>query len=150
MSANRRPITIRSPRLRPWSVFDAVRSFPSTPDALMSEIDAAIASTEYSRASSPPLNTTTSSSTSSIEEAKAGSATSAPASTYDAQIADEAYKAACAALAAGRPDAAARSLQVALESCPPDKVSAVAKLRSLVAIANSQLQKKLQKQPLLR
>ncbi|KAJ3700216.1 hypothetical protein LUZ61_003921 [Rhynchospora tenuis] len=145
MSANLRPM--RSPRLRPWSVFDAVRSFPSTPDALMSEIDAAIASTEYSRASSPPPDTTT---TSSIEEEKVGPATSAPASTYDAQIADEAYKAACAALAAGRPDAAVRSLKVALESCPPDKVSAVAKLRSLMAIANSQLQKKLQKQPLLR
>ncbi|KAF3320684.1 hypothetical protein FCM35_KLT14818 [Carex littledalei] len=145
MSVNLR--TIRSPRTRSWSVFDAVRSFPSTPEALMSEIDAAIASTEYSRSSPPPPDAN-----SSTEEERVGptTSTSAPASSYDAQIADEAYKAACAALAARRPHAAVRSLQVALESCPPDKASAIAKLRSLLAIANSQLQKTQQKQPLLK
>jgi hypothetical protein len=103
----------------------------------MSEIDAAIASTEYSRSSSPPPENPTSS----IEVEIVGPTTSPPASSYDAKIADEAYKAACAALAAKRPDAAVRSLKVALETCPPDKQSAIAKLRSLLAIANSQLQK---------
>ncbi|XP_078157365.1 uncharacterized protein LOC144553143 [Carex rostrata] len=143
MSVNLRPI--RSPGARSWSVFDALRSFPSTPEALMSEIDAAIASTEYSRSSPPPPDANSSS-----EEERTGPTTSSPASSYDAQIADEAYKAACAALAARRPDAAVRSLQVALQSCPPDKASAIAKLRSLLAIANSQLQKTQQKQPLLK
>uniref|UniRef100_A0A453PLV9 Uncharacterized protein n=1 Tax=Aegilops tauschii subsp. strangulata TaxID=200361 RepID=A0A453PLV9_AEGTS len=32
---------------RGWSPFDAIRSFPSNPESLMSQIDAAIASTEY-------------------------------------------------------------------------------------------------------
>jgi hypothetical protein len=140
MSVNFGPI--RSSRTRSWSVFDAVRSFPSTPEALMSEIDATIASTEYSRSSPPPPETPTSS----IEEEIVGPTTSSPASGYDATIADEAYKAACSALAAKRPDAAVRSLKVALETCPPHKSSAIAKLQSLLAIANSELQK----QPLLR
>ncbi|KAJ3695875.1 hypothetical protein LUZ60_001252 [Juncus effusus] len=123
-------------RTYPWSVFDAVRSFPPTPESLMSEIDAAIASTEYSRSSSPPPSSKTNSA--SKEQAEG---------SYDARIAEEAYKAACSALSAGRPDSAVRSLKVALDSCPPDKPSAIAKLRSLLAIANSQLQKKQQKQP---
>ncbi|KAF8756787.1 hypothetical protein HU200_011044 [Digitaria exilis] len=42
---------------------------------------------------------------------------------------------------AGRPDAAVRSLRVALASCPPEKTAAVAKVRSMLAIASAQLHK---------
>ncbi|KAJ1256279.1 hypothetical protein BS78_K055300 [Paspalum vaginatum] len=125
-----------------WSPFDAIRSFPSTPESLMSQIDAAIASTEYARAcalldpapasaSSPPQHTPDG-------QGKVGAP--APA-CYDAKVADEAYRAACAALGAGRPDAAVRSLRVALASCPPEKAAAVAKVRSMLAIASAQLHK---------
>lgn len=66
---------------------------------------------------------------------------SAAAACYDAKVADEAYRAACAALGAGRADAAVRSLRVALASCPPEKAAAVAKVRSMLAIASAQLHK---------
>ena len=42
---------------------------------------------------------------------------------------------------AGRPEAAVRSLRVALASCPPEKTAAVAKVRSMLAIASAQLHK---------
>ncbi|KAM0926975.1 hypothetical protein ACQ4PT_003115 [Festuca glaucescens] len=124
---------------RGWSPFDAIRSFPSAPESLMSQIDAAIASTEYARAcahldpasaSRPPPP--------SEEREEASSAARAPP-PHDARVADEAYRAACAALGAGRPDAAVRSLRVALASCPPEKAAAVAKVRSMLAIASAQL-----------
>ncbi|CAN6246006.1 unnamed protein product [Urochloa humidicola] len=130
---------------RGWSPFDAIRSFPSTPESLMSQIDAAIASTEYTRAcalldpdpasasSQPPQPTPEG-------QGEAGGAASPPA-CYDAKVADEAYRAACGALGAGRPDAAVRSLRVALASCPPEKTAAVAKVRSMLAIASAQLHK---------
>ncbi|OEL12689.1 hypothetical protein BAE44_0026293 [Dichanthelium oligosanthes] len=124
---------------RGWSPFDAIRSFPSTPESLMSQIDAAIASTEYARACAL-LDPAPSSSQPTPEGQGEGAAASPPV-CYDAKVADEAYRAACAALGAGRPDAAVRSLRVALASCPPEKTAAVAKVRSMLAIASAQLHK---------
>ncbi|XP_038977073.1 uncharacterized protein LOC103718672 isoform X1 [Phoenix dactylifera] len=120
-----------------WSVFDGVRAFPPTPEALMAEIDAAIAASEYVHATA-----LLSSSSEEEPEKEKGLDTAAP--VHDARLADEAYKAACAALAAGRPDAAIQSLRLALARCPPDKSSALDKLRSLLSIASSQLQKQQQ------
>ncbi|PUZ77750.1 hypothetical protein GQ55_1G398900 [Panicum hallii var. hallii] len=127
---------------RGWSPFDAIRSFPSTPESLMSQIDAAIASTEYARACAllDPASASASSQPQSQPTPGEGAAASPPA-CYDARVADEAYRAACAALGAGRPDAAVRSLRVALASCPPEKTAAVAKVRSMLAIASAQLHK---------
>nr|CAD1826248.1 unnamed protein product [Ananas comosus var. bracteatus] len=146
-------------RGRAWSVFDAVRSFPSTPEALMAQIDAAIAAHEYTHAtallsaspsSSPPdhdaeAKAAAAAAAAAEEEVSKEGAAAAPAvgggGACDARLADKAYMAACAALSSGRPDAAVRSLRVAIANCPPDKVSAVAKLHSLLAIASAQLQK---------
>uniref|UniRef100_A0ACD5ZK21 Uncharacterized protein n=1 Tax=Avena sativa TaxID=4498 RepID=A0ACD5ZK21_AVESA len=129
---------------RGWSPFDAIRSFPSAPESLMSQIDAAIASTEYARACAH-LDPASASSRrpqqqppASGEREEASSAARAPP-PHDARVADEAYRAACAALGAGRPDAAVRSLRVALASCPPEKAAAMAKVRSMLAIASAQL-----------
>uniref|UniRef100_A0A0D9VLC5 Uncharacterized protein n=1 Tax=Leersia perrieri TaxID=77586 RepID=A0A0D9VLC5_9ORYZ len=131
-----------------WSPFDAIRGFPSTPEALMSQIDAAIAATEYARscAQLDPAASSDPQQQPPPETAPGGgeaSGTSAPAAAacYDARVADEAYRAACAALGAGRADAAVRSLRVALASCPPEKAAAVAKVRSMLAIASAQLHK---------
>ncbi|XP_044953714.1 uncharacterized protein LOC123403861 [Hordeum vulgare subsp. vulgare] len=139
---------------RGWSPFDAIRSFPSNPESLMSQIDAAIASTEYSRACAllDPASASNSSrpprgkgEKAEEEQEEASSAARAPpsptpaAACHDARVADEAYRAACAALGAGRPDAAVRSLRAALASCPPEKAAAVAKVRSMLAIASAQL-----------
>ena len=131
---------------RGWSPFDAIRSFPSTPESLMSQIDAAIASTEYARACAllDPAPASVSSQPQPTPEegqGEGGAAAASPPACYDAKVADEAYRAACAALGAGRPDAAVRSLRVALESCPPEKSAAVAKVRSILAIASAQLHK---------
>ncbi|EHA8587797.1 hypothetical protein COCNU_scaffold003260G000010 [Cocos nucifera] len=94
-----------------WSVFDGVRTFPPTPETLMAEIDAAIAASEYVHAtallSSSPSNPPAAEDE---PEKEKGRATAIP--VYDARLADEAYKAACAALAAGRPDAAIQALRL--------------------------------------
>ncbi|KAF7085927.1 hypothetical protein CFC21_089292 [Triticum aestivum] len=136
---------------RGWSPFDAIRSFPSNPESLMSQIDAAIASTEYARACAllDPAPASTSSrpprgkGEDGEEREGASSAARVPSSPaaacHDARVADEAYRAACAALGAGRPDAAVRSLRAALASCPPENAAAVAKVRSMLAIASAQL-----------
>ncbi|XP_062220381.1 uncharacterized protein LOC133919856 [Phragmites australis] len=126
---------------RGWSPFDAIRSFPSTPESLMSQIDAAIASTEYARACAlldPAPASASSQPEPRPQPPSEGREEEAPA-CYDARVADEAYRAACAALGAGQPDAAVRSLRVALASCPPEKTAAVAKVRSMLAIASAQL-----------
>ncbi|KAJ8505614.1 hypothetical protein OPV22_006500 [Ensete ventricosum] len=127
-----------------WNVFDGVKAFPPpTPDALMDDVDVAISALEYARATAALLT----SSSSKVEEAAAPeSERNKPSSTpsepvYDKRIADEAYKAACAALAAGKPDAAIRSIHVAFASCPPEKTTALSKLRSLLDLASSQQQK---------
>ena len=125
---------------RGWSPFDAIRSFPSTPESLMSQIDAAIASTEYARACAL-LDPDPASASSQPQPTPGEGAAASPPACYDERVADEAYRAACAALGAGRPDAAVRSLRVALASCPPEKTAAVAKVRSMLAIASAQLHK---------
>ncbi|KAG8072489.1 hypothetical protein GUJ93_ZPchr0006g41612 [Zizania palustris] len=131
-----------------WSPFDAIRSFPSTPEALMSQIDASIASTEYARAcalldpAAAAVSQTQPVAAPGGEARGEGEASAtAAAACYDASVADDAYRAACAALGAGRADAAVRSLRVALASCPPEKAAAVAKVRSMLAIASAQLHK---------
>ncbi|XP_074584879.1 uncharacterized protein LOC141840717 [Curcuma longa] len=127
-------------RASAWSVFDGVKAFPSSsPEALMADIDAAIAALEYARATSTAVHLPVSSSASEAEADRDRPAEAAP--IYDRQVADEAYKSACASLAAGKVDDAIQSLHVALSKCPPDKASALAKLRSLLDIASSQQQK---------
>ncbi|KAF0933121.1 hypothetical protein E2562_013854 [Oryza meyeriana var. granulata] len=127
-----------------WSPFDAIRSFPSTPESLMSQIDAAIAATEYARSCAqldPAAASSEPQPTAAPPGGEARGGGEASAACYDARVADEAYRAACAALGAGRADAAVRSLRVALASCPPEKAAAVAKVRSMLAIASAQLHK---------
>ncbi|KAK7291123.1 hypothetical protein RIF29_06029 [Crotalaria pallida] len=111
-----------------WTVYDGVKIIAATPEALMAEIDSAISNLEYSRATAF-LNSASSAVTASDSDG------------YDARMADEAYKAGCAALAAGKLDEALRSLNLSLSKCPPDKISAVAKLNSLISITSKQLRK---------
>lgn len=117
-----------------WSVFDGVKSFPSTTEALMAEINAATVKLEYDRATSllqsPPSAVPRNQSYDAGAESK-----------YDVRVADEAYRAGCAALAAGKLDEALHSLNISLCKCPPDKTSAVAKLQSLISLTSQQLQK---------
>lgn len=117
-----------------WNVFDGVKNFPPTVEALMGEINTAIVNVEYAR-SSAYLE-----SASSVGSKNKGSDNKAM-SQYDAKLADEAYRAGRAALAAGKLDEALYSLNVALSKCPPDKASAVAKLQSLISLTSQHLQK---------
>ncbi|KAF3957643.1 hypothetical protein CMV_017369 [Castanea mollissima] len=82
---------------------------------------------------------TSSSSSSSV--LKNTSSDTSPSPQYDARLADEAYRAGCAALAAGKLDEALFSLNISLSRCPPDKTNAVAKLQSLIALTSQQLYK---------
>ncbi|GFY86878.1 hypothetical protein Acr_05g0005170 [Actinidia rufa] len=120
-----------SPR---WSVFDGVKNIPTTPEALMTEINSAISANEYAHATallqSPP---------SCISKNKSSDVNST--SQYDARMADEAYKAGLASLAAGKLDEALHSLNISLSKCPPDKTTAVSKLQSLISLTSQQLQK---------
>ncbi|GLT57883.1 hypothetical protein SLA2020_308210 [Shorea laevis] len=115
-----------------WSVFDGVKVFPTTPEVLMAEINTAIANVEYARA-------TAFLDSSSLLKSKSHEASGSP--KYDLQMADEAYKVGCAALAAGKLEEALHSLNVSLANCPPDKTSAVAKLQSIISLTSRQLQK---------
>ncbi|KDP38373.1 hypothetical protein JCGZ_04298 [Jatropha curcas] len=117
-----------------WSVFDEIKTIPPTPDALMAKIDTGITNLEYARATAVLDSPSPSHLKSEIPN---GGATP----RYDARMADEAYKAGCAALAAGKLDEALHSLNVSLSKCPPDKTSAVAKLQSLISLTSQQLQK---------
>ncbi|KAK8707996.1 hypothetical protein V6N13_059043 [Hibiscus sabdariffa] len=67
-----------------FSVFDGVKTFPLTPEALMAEIDTAITSLEYARATA-----LLDSPSSSLLRNKGQDSPK-----YDARLADEAYKAA--------------------------------------------------------
>ena len=118
-----------------WSVFYGVKVIPATPEALMAEIDTAISKLEYA----PATARLDSPSSSSVLKNK--SLDSSPMPQYDAQLAGEAYRAGCAALAAGKLDEALYSLNISLSKCPPDKTNAVAKLQSLVAPTSQQLHK---------
>lgn len=117
----------------PWSVFDGVKIIPSTPEALMAEINTAITNLEYARATACLASPSSLSKNFNSD----GNVTS----QYDAKMADEAYKAGCAALAARKLDEALHSLNLSLSKCPPDKTTAVAKLQSLISLTSQQLQK---------
>ncbi|WCJ35395.1 hypothetical protein M5689_016652 [Euphorbia peplus] len=120
-----------------WSVFDEIKTIPSNPDALMADIDSAISKFEYARATSilqPPSPTPQ-------LMVKTPNLASGPPPQYDVRMADEAYRAGCAALAAGKLDEALHSLNVSLAKCPPEKTSAVAKLHSLISLTSHQLAK---------
>lgn len=115
----------------PWTVFNTIKTFPTTPETLMAEINSAISSLEYAQSTSLlkcpyPLNNKTS-----VPKLK---------SQYDARMADEAYKAGLTALASGKLDLAIQSLNTSLSKCPPHKTSAVAKLQSLISLTSHQLQ----------
>ncbi|KAL1315644.1 hypothetical protein HN51_042395 [Arachis hypogaea] len=109
-----------------WSVFDGVRIIAATPEALMVEIDSAISTLEYTRA------------TATLDSASSSAA--ADGGGYDERVADEAYKAGCAALAAGKIEEALGSLKVSLSKCPPEKTAAVTKLQSLISLTSQQIQ----------
>lgn len=117
----------------PWSPFDGVKTISVAPEALMAEINSAIAVLEYARA--------TVYSQSPDPAPKPKNANRKPALNFDAQIADEAYKAGLASMSAGRVDEAIISLNIALSKCPPEKTSAVAKIQSLISVASQQRQK---------
>ncbi|XP_060188628.1 uncharacterized protein LOC132617605 [Lycium barbarum] len=108
-----------------WSIFDNVKTIPATPEALMAQINSAISKLEYAHAAV---------SCTPIPKNKNSSRSSNPA--YDPQGADEAYRAGLAAMAAGKPEKAVDSLNVALSKCPPDKTSAVAKIQSLISVVS--------------
>jgi hypothetical protein len=115
------------------------------PEALMAEINTAICNLEYARAT-VVLETPSSSSSSSSSSYSSSSCSnpkneSSPLPQFDARKADQAYKAGCAALAAGKLDEALLSLNVSLSKCPPDQTSAVAKLHSLISLTSQQLHK---------
>ncbi|KAE8683619.1 hypothetical protein F3Y22_tig00111198pilonHSYRG00021 [Hibiscus syriacus] len=114
-----------------FSVFDGVKTFPLTPEALMAEINTAITNLEYERATALLDSPSSSSSRNKGQDSP----------KYDARLADEAYKAGCAALAAGKLDEAFHCLNVSLSKCPPERASAVAKLQSLLSLTSQQLHK---------
>ena len=91
-----------SPR---FSVFDGVKIISSTPEALMTEINTAIANLEYAHATAhldPPSSLLLSNMSSDVSVTP----------QYDAKMANEAYKAGCAALTAGKLDEALHSLNL--------------------------------------
>ncbi|XWS14677.1 hypothetical protein CRYUN_Cryun35bG0029700 [Craigia yunnanensis] len=114
-----------------FSVFDGVKTFPLTPEALMAEINTAITNLEYAH-----VTALLDSPSSSLSRNKGHDSPK-----YDTQMAYEAYKDGCAALAAGKLDEAFHSLNVSLSKCPPEKTSAVAKLQSLISLTSHQLHK---------
>ncbi|KAL9247610.1 hypothetical protein vseg_021025 [Gypsophila vaccaria] len=110
-----------------WSVFDSIKFCPATPEALMAEINAAIAALEYSHAGAvlgpSPSNFRTK------------SPVRSSGSVYDVQIAEEAYKLGCAALSEGKVDEGLYSLNISLSKCPPDQTDAIAKIQSVISLA---------------
>ncbi|CAL1371701.1 unnamed protein product [Linum trigynum] len=124
-----------------WSVFDTIKKFPSSPEDLMAEIDAAITKLESERSTAlldslSPVNANGSGNCKGSDQPPI-----ATDSQYDARIADEAYRAGCAAFAVGKLDEALQSLTVSLSKCPPEKTSAIAKLESLISLTSQELHK---------
>ncbi|KAL0325613.1 UNVERIFIED_CONTAM: hypothetical protein Sradi_5130600 [Sesamum radiatum] len=116
----------------PWNVFEGVKRISVAPEAVMAEINSAITALEYARASvflqsPPPIS-------------KTRNINQNLTSEYDARMADEAYKAGLASMAAGKLDEAVLSLNIALSKCPPDKTSAIAKLESLISLTSQHLE----------
>uniref|UniRef100_A0A7C8YLT0 Uncharacterized protein n=1 Tax=Opuntia streptacantha TaxID=393608 RepID=A0A7C8YLT0_OPUST len=114
-----------------WSVFDSLKFLPASPDALMAEINAAIAALEYARASAIHNPPPSPSKDKSLDQ-KGGS-------FYDAQIAEEAYKLGCEALSEGKVDEGLQSLSISLSKCPPDQTDAVAKIQALMSLLGQQI-----------
>lgn len=122
-----------------WSVYDTLTTSPTTPENLMADINSAISALESSRSITflEPKNKT--------PQPQAPVSKPMPQNNknknniYDAKLADESYKAGLACLASGKLDEAVESLNTSLLNCPPDKTSAVAKLRSLISVTSQQL-----------
>ncbi|XP_021729602.1 uncharacterized protein LOC110696573 [Chenopodium quinoa] len=114
-----------------WSVFDTVKFLPSSPDALMAEINAAIAALEYTQVTARLGSSLM----------RGNGSVRGSVSVYDADIAEEAYQLGCAALSEGKVDAGLESLHISLSKCPPDQIDAVAKIRSLISFTAQKLQK---------
>lgn len=110
-----------------WSVFDNVKFLPSTPEALMAEINAAIAALECAQANRRL-------------GLRGNSSVRSSGSVYDAEIAEEAYRLGCVALSEGKIDEGLNSLRVSLSKCPPDQIEAVAKIQSLISFTVQKLQ----------
>ncbi|KAL2504213.1 Glycine dehydrogenase [Abeliophyllum distichum] len=117
-----------------WNMFDGVKAISTSPEVLMAEINSAITALEYTRATALLQSRSASVSKNVNHNGKL-------TSQYDARMADEAYKAGLASMAAGKLDEAVNSLNVALSKCPPDKTSAVVKLQSLISLTSQQLHK---------
>ncbi|WOH02876.1 hypothetical protein DCAR_0522266 [Daucus carota subsp. sativus] len=129
---------------KPWSVYDTVTSRPTTPDNLMADINSAISALESSRSITllDPKNKNPQAPVTKPKTQNNNSINSNNNNTndsYDAKLADESYKAGMACLASGKLDEAVESLNTSLLNCPPDRTSAVAKLRSLIDITSQQL-----------
>ncbi|KAL1540443.1 hypothetical protein AAHA92_24797 [Salvia divinorum] len=120
-------------RKHQWSVYDGVKTISVAPEALMAEINSAIAALEYARAAVFPPSPDPAS--------RARNTNREPPWSFDTQIADEAYKAGLASMSAGRVDEAIISLNLALSKCPPEKTSALAKIQSLISVASQQRHK---------
>lgn len=101
----------------------------------MSEITVTISAHEYAY-STALLESATVSSNSEDEKTYGSNKFHMPTQYYSAKVADEAYKAGCATLAAGKLDKALQCLNVALSKCPNEKTSAVAKLQSLILLTS--------------
>lgn len=86
----------------------------STPEAVKAEVNAANAALEYANATSI-LNSLNFS----LPKEKGLDVNVTP--QYDAKLADEAYTAGCAALAAGKLNEALHLLNISLSKCPPEK-----------------------------
>lgn len=122
-----------------WSVYHTLTTSPTTPENLMADINSAISALESSRSITflEPKNKT--------PQPQAPVSKPMPQNnknknnTYDAKLADESYKAGLACLASGKLDEAVESLNTSLLNCPPDRTSAVAKLRSLISVTSQQL-----------
>ncbi|KAG6520570.1 hypothetical protein ZIOFF_017627 [Zingiber officinale] len=102
------------------SFCDGVKRFPPTPEDLMADIDAAVASFEYARSASLAIHHAFPSSQGEAAEKtldeRDRAAEAAP--VYDKRISDEANKVACSALASGNVGDVFRSLHLALTICP--------------------------------
>lgn len=122
-----------------WSVYHTLTTSPTTPENLMADINSAISALESSRSITflEPKNKT--------PQPQAPVSKPMPQNNknknniYDAKLADESYKAGLACLASGKLDEAVESLNTSLLNCPPDRTSAVAKLRSLISVTSQQL-----------
>ena len=91
-----------------FSVFDGVKTFPLTPEALMAEINTSITNLEYAH-----VTALLDSPSSSLSRNKGHDSPK-----YDARMTYQAYKDGCSALAAGKLDEAFHSLNVSLSKCP--------------------------------